>query len=321
MEAAAALAPKVLDEAAEWLLRLHSGTATEADHRALEHWRMRHPDHERAWQRAQGFLHKVREIPAPVGHQTLDRAAATARRRVLRQLALLVAAGPAVWAVTQAPRRGWTADYRTGTGERREIVLDDGSVLMLNTGTAVDVRFDSQARVLDLRQGELLVTTGRDAAQRPFRVETAFGTVRAIGTRFTVRTHADRSEVAVYEGEVELRPADAGDAVLRLAAGQRGRLTRQGAAPAGEAQVRDTMWVHGMLVVENRRLDELVAELDRHRPGRLRCDPAVAGLRISGAFPLTDIARSLELIEDVLPVKAEAPLRFWTVIGPRPAAG
>uniref|UniRef100_A0A914YWC4 Uncharacterized protein n=1 Tax=Panagrolaimus superbus TaxID=310955 RepID=A0A914YWC4_9BILA len=62
------------------------------------------------------------------------------------------------------------------------------------------------------------------------------------------------------------------------------------------------------------RLDELIAALARYQPGFLSCDPAVGALRISGAYPLSDIERSLSAIERVLPVRTERRTAYWTRI-------
>ncbi|HEY0915288.1 MAG TPA: FecR domain-containing protein [Solimonas sp.] len=315
---APAIAPQVLDQAAEWLMRLHSGSATEAERQAFEQWRGAHPEHERAWQLSEHFLQGLHRVHSSVAHAALRRPPSASRRRALRQMLLLAAALPPVWwTVQRQPWATWSADYRTATGERRQVRLADGTLLELNTASAADVRYDAAQRLVRLRAGEVLVTTGRDAAQRPFFVETGFGRAQAIGTRFSVREHPEYSEVAVYEGLVDLVPADQGQAVLRLRAGERSRFTRQQAALPTAAREAETLWVRGMLVADDWRLDRLLSELGRYRSGHLRCDPAVAALRISGAFPLDDIPRSLELIQDVLPVRIDGPERYWTVIAPR----
>jgi len=59
--------------------------------------------------------------------------------------------------------------------------------------------------------------------------------------------------------------------------------------------------------------------LARYRRGVLRCDPAVADLRVSGAFPLADIDGSLRLLEKTLPVRISHVTPFWTTVAPRAA--
>ncbi|KAG1069089.1 hypothetical protein G6F55_014487 [Rhizopus delemar] len=74
-----------------------------------------------------------------------------------------------------------------------------------------------------------------------------------------------------------------------------------------------------MLAVRNWRLADLVDELARYRRGVLRCDPAVAGLRVSGAFPLADTDGSLRLLEKTLPVRISRVTPFWVTVAPRAA--
>lgn len=313
-----ALDAHVLDEAAAWLLQLHSGEATAADHQALQQWRVQHADHERAWQRAQHFLQGVHDIPPAVGRQVLQRRSKFPRRLVLRQLMIVAMCAPPVWLASRhAPWRYWSADYRTATGEQRQILLSEGTRLTLNTASAVDVRFDQVQRVLHLRAGEVLIATAKDTAphHRSLSVITNQGRVRALGTRFSVRQLEGRSHVAVYADAVEIYPDDRADPVLRLNAGQQSFFTARGVAAVSEIDPVIELWSQGMLVATDMKLVDLLAELDRYRPGKLRCDAAVAELRISGAFPLTDIARSLALIQSTLPVRINTG--YWARVEAR----
>jgi transmembrane sensor len=56
------------------------------------------------------------------------------------RLAVLLAAVPGGWMSWRvAQQQGWAADLRTVTGEQRLVTLADGSRLLLDTGTAVDI--------------------------------------------------------------------------------------------------------------------------------------------------------------------------------------
>ena len=72
-----------------------------------------------------------------------------------------------------------------------------------------------------------------------------------------------------------------------------------------------------MLVVERMRLADFLAELDRYRPGYLRCDPQVADLRVSGAFPLRAPDDVLALLAETLPVRLRSMSRYWVTVLPR----
>ncbi|MBR8657942.1 iron dicitrate transport regulator FecR, partial [Achromobacter sp. Marseille-Q0513] len=75
-------------------------------------------------------------------------------------------------------------------------------------------------------------------------------------------------------------------------------------------------WSRGVLVADAWRLDDFLAELGRYRPGLLRCDPAVADLRVSGVFPLRDTDRALHNLERGLPVTVVYRTRYWVTLRP-----
>lgn len=64
-----------------------------------------------------------------------------------------------------------------------------------------------------------------------------------------------------------------------------------------------TSWTKGILSFSDKPLGEVIATLSRYRNGVLRCDPAVAGLRLSGTFPLKNTDAILNVIAQTLPVK------------------
>lgn len=312
----------VAREAAEWLVQLHEG-ATAADVAACDRWRAADPEHERAWQRAQRVNAKFCVVPPGVGMPALGREVRMDRRAALKALTVLLVAGPAAGylAYRETPWREWTSDERTATGERRSLVLADGTHVDLNTATAIDAAFSATERRLILNAGEILVETGPDAhnpsaSYRPFVVQTRQGRVRALGTRFVVRQESDEpaTRVAVLESAVEITPAAAPRDQRVIAAGQQARFTatRIGTPEPADAHVTD--WSHGVLFADRMRLGDFTAELSRYRAGVLRCDPAVADLRITGAFQLDNTDNILTALPDTLPVHVAYRTRYWVSI-------
>ncbi len=317
---------QVRKHAVAWYARLCSGEATEADREAWERWHGAHPAHQRAWQRLAAMQTKLQRVPAHIAAPTL-RAAQPERRRVLRGLAVMASGGSLAYLSWQATTdtqggwRSWVADYRTGTGEQRDVLLADGSRLMLNTRTSADVAMDALHRRVTLREGEILIETAkpqspaaRDA--RPFMVETAQGRILALGTRFTVRTLGDRTVVTVLQDAVELRAAQRPGQVVTLHAGQQVSFGGDGIGAPREAEAGAADWTQGSLVVNDWRLEDVVAELSRYRRGRLVCDPAVAHIKVSGAFPLDDTDKALAVLTRAFPVRASRVTRYWVSLVP-----
>lgn len=326
----------VVDAAIQWYVLLASGAATAQDHAALVRWRAESATHAAAWSRFEAMGGRLqggaaRQAPAAAHAALTQAASASGRRRALKTLAWAGLGGTAFYlAQTQLPWRGQLAgalaDLRTGTGERRSLVLEDGTHLQLNTATAVDLRFSAGERRIVLREGEILVATAADALGRPLVVESPAGTLVPLGTRFTVRHVADEADcsptrLAVIEGAVRIYADGRPDGETALVmAGQQARFTRKrihAPAPLDEA---GHSWVDGTFSAEGMRLADLLAELGRYRPGRLRCAPQVADLRITGAWPLdgpdaTD--RILDALARRLPVRVSRYTRYWVTVGPR----
>jgi transmembrane sensor len=317
----------IVDEAVAWFATLASGEASEEAHEALTRWRALHPDHERAWRRLQGLQQEVmsggvaddptmvRQVVEDVARQR------AARRRLLKSFGGLAAlgGGAALVVSTQPTWQGVFAQHRTATGERRALLLSDGSRLLLNTATALSTRFDEHQRLVRLHEGEVRVITAADPQRRPLRVETADGVIAPVGTAFIVRRYPDdvRTAVRVQSGEVHLRPAAAGLEMPSVRAGQQSTFTSLAADRPEVLDVAATTWVDGILSAERMRLGVFLDTLARHRSGWLRHDPAVADLRITGSFPLDDTDRVLDAVARSLPVEVIRLTRYWVTVKPR----
>jgi transmembrane sensor len=299
------------------MARLWSEDAGEQDRAACARWRAAHPHHELAWRRLQAFDDQLHSVPGGVARQVLREPAVARmnRRRAAQLLGLVAMAGGAGYLARGTD--AWqiaTAGHRTGTGEVRELALPDGTRIVLASASAVDLRYDDTQRLLVLRAGEILVTTAPDPAHRPFRVQSRHGTVRALGTRFTLRQDDDHSHVAVFEGAVEVRPVSAPGDAVHIAAGQGADFSADHVQPPAPVSESSAAWTRGVLVADGMPLGELVAELARYRPGLLRCDSAVAALRVTGVFPLRDTDRALRNLELALPVAVVRRTGYWVTV-------
>lgn len=315
------LDPQALDEAAEWLMRLSESELTETERADWERWRVSSPERLQAWARAQLLQSKLGGLPPALSLSALDRPSHPERRLVVGKLAALLALLPTGWGSWKlVEAQQWTADYRTAVGEQRELILADGSHITLNTDSAIDVLFDANQRLINLREGEILVQTAPDTSPqaRPFVVSTRQGRMQALGTRFIVRELQPTTHLAVLEGAVRVQlPDSRRTAPLIVNAGQRTEFSAQGFADVSPVDRSASAWTQGMLMADNLRLADFVAELARYRRGFLRCDPAIADLRISGAFPISDSQRTLSMLVQTYPVIATGHLSgYWVTLSP-----
>lgn len=303
---------KTLEAAAQWYVALSQGD--DAVREAHQQWLHSDPRHAQAWGRVERLQSTFGQLDPTIARPTLQGMRAK-RRAVLKVLALLITAGGAAsLGMRSGPWQEAMADYRTGVGERLPLSLPDGSQVLLNTATALDVQYDSAQRRLHLHSGEILVQTASDPMARPFRIQTAQGEIRALGTRFVVRSLDGDTRIGVLEHAVEVRPQQLSANAVRVEAGQQLHFTTDRIGKIEPLNKSVDAWSRNQLVVKDWRLSEFIAELSRYRQGHLSCDKRVSQLRISGAFQLDDPELVLDNLSALLPVRIRRFTRFWTRI-------
>nr|WP_276583695.1 FecR family protein [Pseudomonas sp. RIT-PI-AD] len=313
-------------QAIAWSVRLRFAAGDPQLLSACSAWRAADPGHEQAWQRIQALHGELdgsfRALPSSVAtFDTLEQTAQRlGRRKALKLLSLgLTGVGAAWLARDLTPWPRWTADYATRTGERRTLDLSDGTRLLLNTDSAVDVRFDARQRLLRLRRGEIHLSSGADPAgdHRPLRVQTEHRLFEALGTRFLVRQDRDATRLSVEQGAVAILPTGA-DPVRHIAeAGQHYRVDPSRVSPLDRLPMEAGAWTEGLIVTRDMRLADFLAEVARYRDGHLGCADAVADLRLSGVYRLDDTDALLALLPRSLPVRVRAHTRWWVTVEAR----
>jgi len=156
-----------------------------------------------------------KEVTAPV-HRMSKRRLWLAAASVV----LLMFVGAWWWSASSA--KNYDADFAAAqiwespTGQRRQLVLDDGSEVILNSNSRLEVSegFNKKDRLLRLR-GQAFFKVAHDAS-RPFIVYSGDFSTTALGTAFYVnaRNLQQGYSVNLLEGKVKLQTADGADDVL-----------------------------------------------------------------------------------------------------------
>ena len=188
--------------------------------------------------------------------------------------------------------------YATEVGEQHSVELIDGSLVHLNTQSAIAVRFSSDAREIRLVKGEALFQVAHDET-RPFRVQSRNATIQAVGTEFDVDTWSADTRVAVIEGRVRISTPNA-TAVFSSAGesasiSQQGEISAQKNIDAGQA----VAWMQRRLIFQADTLKHVAEQFNRYnRAPKIRIyDESVSRLRFSGTFDAND-PRSLANLLD-----------------------
>jgi transmembrane sensor len=327
-------ATPITEQAAAWWILLNEGEPSASDQRSFAEWVKKSPERVEAFlQAAQLMLalsssktrwpdtpmqdlihaarnshHEVARLPGASDHAETSARSSGALHS--RRSWFPMAWGPGIAAMVVTvfalvaisfyfhlrPQR-----FETAIGEQRSVVLGDGSLVTLNTGSAVEVRMTNDRRIVRLLAGEALFQVAHDGA-RPFDVTTGDTTVRAVGTQFNVDRRATGTTVTVVEGRVavltthgstqtavESRPLEAGEQ-LTLSPRRPRHVVRTDVAAA-------IAWTQRKLIFEHRRLGEVADEFNRYNRQVIEIpSDELRNQEVTGVFQANDPASFLTFL-------------------------
>lgn len=184
--------------------------------------------------------------------------------------------------------------FRTAVGERSNITLSDGSSVVLNTNSRIEVRYTAERRSVRLLAGQAWFQVAKNP-ERPFVVEAGDRRVTALGTAFDVRMdRPDSVQVTLAEGKVSVEPILSPLARLispppvpeLLVAGEALIVSDDASVEKRKADLTKLeSWRQGQVVFDNDTLESAIAEINRYSATRIElADPSLGALRVSGVF-------------------------------------
>jgi transmembrane sensor len=293
-------------EAHRWVAQLVSGEATTTDAEALRQWRRQSPAHEETFAAA---IKRWKNF-GPAGKALLTEGKVptwtppepmVGRRAMLSGMGVL-AAGAASYAIVRPPLGLWpslselTADYRTATGEQRQVMLAENVAVRLNTQTSIAVASPVDgADEVKLIAGEASFAIPTDA-RRPFAVLAGNGRSVASRARFDVRNVGAKVYITCLDGEVQI---EQGTEAATISARQQLHYDAHGLQSAINIDPAEAVaWQDGMLVFRLTPLSDVVAEINRYRPGRVvLMNPELGANPVNGRFRIQRIDEVLVWIE------------------------
>jgi len=305
---------EALDQAAEWIGRLRSDSATAEDKRAFADWFSRDESNRDAFDRLLSMWQDL--VVLEVMHFENLPGEQGKERRVGRTTAPVWARG---WQYLQANSLAFAAAvaaiallstllllrnpaYETVIGEQASHRLADGSELHLNTDTRVTVDFDKEERDLALVRGEAFFEVAKDPL-RPFVVHACNSTIVAVGTAFNVHCENGDLAVTVSHGEVKVTSANAENL---LTPSEQLQLGKAAAAPVVRHVDPETVtaWRQQLHVYEGIPLREVVADLNRYSEQKIRVfDKSLGDIQVVARYRMTDRDATLKSLEKTFPLR------------------
>lgn len=311
-------------EARAWIVRLDGGRPGRKTLAEFQEWLGRSPLHREEIRRATAAWHRLGDLSGLLHQEPAPRPAA-GRRGPLRfaTAVLVLALGLGVGAYldyrslqNEAANAAYTATFTTAIGDRKSIVLPDGSRITLNTHSSVSVFYGTAARIVHLAGGEAWFRVAHNS-NKPFIVYAGKYAVRDLGTAFSVRRRDKGIDLTVTDGRVEvadlthrvpsmqdLKPImiDKAESRVPLSAGQYA-VFNQGlelAQRVKPAQIEKLLsWRDGRLIFDNDPLQKVVAEINRYTPVKIVIsDPDIRNLRFGGYFRAGDVSSILATLDE-----------------------
>ncbi|MNR78007.1 fec operon regulator FecR [compost metagenome] len=295
-------------EAQAWVVRLDSRAVTEDDAQAFRLWCAQSRAHATAFGQARSVWSAMRPAAMQVKQQQVRsehsrNGVHTGRRAFLggavaASVAYLAFRPPMeLWPSLGEVVAGYAADYQTGTGEQRGLTMQDGLLVQMNTQTRLNVQANASNETdLELLSGEAEIQTDFNRASR-VTVLAAGGAVSALRARFNIRYTGQDVCVTCLQGRVEV-----GQAAQRTTLETGQQLTyRSGefGTPQAANTSSVTAWRQRMLVFNQVALSEVVAEVNRYRPGKLILRSAELGRnKVQASFSIDRLDDVIALIRD-----------------------
>jgi transmembrane sensor len=318
------------EQAADWCLRMAEGVLSVDEQRAFDAW-IADADNRAAVELAAADWRSIDSVADKpelirIRSQALESFRRANSMRWMRRMparwelpaglaaSLALAIAVAIWFL-HVP----TQAFETGTGERRIVMLEDGTQLSLDAASHVEVRMARDRRELHLLRGRARFDVARNPL-RPFTVAAANKVVVALGTSFSVELLQRQMHVVLYEGRVQVLEREGTSTAALLpppqSAGEPGGALLPGrelvaSLDTPKAQVvpadlqRSSSWETGQLNFVNEPLGPAIERMNRYSKEKLSVrDPRVAAFKVNGVFTAGDVKAFVEGVTAFSPVRA-----------------
>ena len=302
------------DEASVWIAKLDNDLSA-AEQDALQEWMAADQENKTVLLEMAALWDKMGDLSrlSDLFPEAAARPGRSWRFALAAAASVLISVLAGVWAVTtlnsdiapavhQATSASKTI-YETGIGEQSTVHLADGTQLVLNTNSLVEVNYTDRYRLLMLERGEIHVQVAHDKA-RPLSVIAGDTIVKAVGTAFSLEIASDqRIELVVTEGKVlvgvhQSAPGDVPSDVqvsspVTVAAGEQlilGTPEEEITEVSPEEIEVKLSWRQGNLIFRGESLEDAVAEIGRYTTVEfVILDDDIKKVRIAGLFKAGDV--------------------------------
>ncbi|ENX41363.1 FecR domain-containing protein [Acinetobacter sp. NIPH 2100] len=302
---------KILKEAAEWIVRIQASALTEVQQIEFEKWKSQSEAHQTAWLKAERLLSSFDYFPEN-GHEIIKKGNQAAQFQWTKQLVVAcIACLGSILAWNSDYKYFWLSDYSTAAGQQKNVTLEDGTQLQLNTNTALDVRYTPIQRTLRLHYGEIQIHTAKETqSDRPFFVETESAHLQALGTVFNVQYLKNKQQqtcLGVIESAVKVT-LNQSKKMTVVRAGEQLCFDDTDFKALGQLDPNVLVWTNQMIMAFEMPLEQLFQEIGRYQHQYVDLDPELKLLKVSGSYPVNNLTQLRSALELSYPIRMQRHL-------------
>ncbi len=195
----------------------------------------------------------------------------------------------------------------TGEQEQKELILPDGSMVLLNENSSLAYAKDFKVRTVDLK-GEAFFDVTKKNGQS-FEINTSTTKTKVLGTSFNIRAYDQTPvEVAVVTGKVAVESVQEGnkESVLLL---PNETVVYDAAVKKMVKTVEPTnnsvAWKTQELVFDNTELGSVIKTLERYFEVKIEGDPKILNCHYTGTFKEPKLGEVFNTIAFTFPTDLE----------------
>lgn len=276
------------EQAAAWFLCMQQGDCSDADLKAFEAWLAEDEAHRNEYQQYVRLWQSLDQLD----HKPSRSSRKKSRLTIAWAILLMMVSGSLHW-LTQ-----YEELITTSIGEQHQIVLQNGTIIDVNTDTVLRMELLGLTRKIIIEQGEASFKV-KNEPFRSFVVHSGNGILRDIGTEFNVVRRGDRTTVAVLEGTVEVKLNNPASAMKMLHGGQQLTYSSHDLSDISAVDAESTVaWRKSRLIFRDTPLDEVIHQINRYHLRQVRLgESQLNALKVSGEFNAADRAGLIQALK------------------------
>lgn len=191
-------------------------------------------------------------------------------------------------------------------GQLKSQTLVDGTKMILNANTDLEVTYYRDKRCIELKQGEVILEVARDE-DRPFIVESGKARITVLGTRFVVNRLKHLVRVSVDHGRVQVhahQPIDTATSDIILSNGEVAEIKEDALLQRVDKNAADAFsFENGLIAFKDADLKEIAETLSRYRTTPVEASQRHDNAHVTALIKTKNIEKFIQNLPQIAPVE------------------